>query len=1223
MAASPRKVAPMKALFAVYFDTLRMVPEQFRAHPLRLVLTRKDKVTQTEKFGGDGAESCHVGMLRNFEVNLKPTSSKLGYKPCLLNIRLESIASKVALVDAQIDLARYVKGEEGELVKMNINGAEPPCCLLVALRGMSADLAAKREAEDRERKRAAAAKAAAAEAEAAKKRDNAPQNTNGDAAALDEPEASESVVVARGVERDDNTAAMGALEEETMMAARSEGPAIEIRSLQHGEHEAHSDHEDDATPTAAQSDAASPAASPQKTKNGENDKYAAANSKAQRDRLRQDREKRRDERKSRATLARVERERRVEEASLELQQSVAHTLSEVRDSVLVQARIELDGRKCTVPRAAQRVVAALDEHVHNMLSAPIPDREAIQRDAAPAETGKSLDSDSDEDTDAVEAARLDRVAARPLLPPEAGLQLFVHDLIVMLRWEVSPTPQHHCTLGAWMHTILLVLNHVLQRYTESDVAALLPEIVNARLNPNAVGGGWVDADALVRDALLVAAGQAKADRAQRRKNRRWWRSLRRPRVFGGGKKKRPADAHSPPGMEIAVPGVPTILSSVIPLLPEHAGTERAVGSIVSMSPLFHSIGQRLDAMWTAHEERATGAARSGGKAGSNAPSSANFKKDAAPDSERLTSEEAFPVLSRLPVNVFHDGQAPAVQRRAAQSPLWDLFHDLVTEALPKSVDDTNRGPFSDPRESPLNDAVRAIAAVLAFELDMALHELLIQCVQLHTDSLPDLAFAALAPFEKKAPNAAADDDDFPDSVHASPERSESRVMREAAVHAEAAEAAAMDGSSAGNRAAFKWLQTALKGLYEELVASEIGPEAAAQAPSVDRGYIWNNPLSVQLASDIVRLSLEQLCVLVLNENHRRLCANLGPAPKKSKKAKGPQPKFAFTPVSDTGCNKAGERVFCSIDDGLHLKQRLDAIEGWLDALPVQLGQGCRAALLPLRSLCDLLILPADVFLDHKVREGALDPLPAPMQRALFAAIRPVAWEHDDDVELGNEARQTLSEHILCTDVPDELAEQAKDKKNPPQLPDDCEPSAVALPFAIAYRSPERDFSAFDALTLPSPCYGSVELWQRVIDAARRVSVNRRKNAKNAKALKELPPPPPASWAPVQLSLTQSLDGYFGQLAEASRGPEDQRALAVTARWDTADYRESIGLSPSDELRREEQLLDARRGPDAYVAPDTVLTRVREDWDTHGERRSTREDARRALASALPPQRRRR
>jgi hypothetical protein len=798
--------------------------------------------------------------------------------------------------------------------------------------------------------------------------------------------------------------------------------------------------------------------------------------------------------------------------------------------------------------------------------------------------------------------------------------------------------------------------------TPNEIQALLPMINNARIvaaaNVHTVGNANAAAADAVAAAIRTAAGQANAAQtdAKGRQNRRWWRSLHRPRLFQSRRaqqqqQQQQAKAASTlsgsqsskggPAPLLALPGPRTILTQLAETTLEQYGfADRAMGCLTSHSAVFHAASALLDDMWSTHEERLLGSLAVANKkqqqqqqqapataANGNSASNSNSNSAAPPAAAaKMPVEEAFPSLSTLPINLFWDRTQPAAHRRAAHSPLWDLLRRVVLDARPKNIGTKTalRGPFDDPNTSPMIDAAQTIGAIVALELDMALHELLVQCATLHTDRIAEFAFPSVAPTATKKPASPRP----PASAPASPprERGEApshKLLREAAEHAAAADAAYVPGAG-GNDAAFKWLQTSLKSLYAELLASagseRDAAEAAANAP-VDAPYapaLWDSPLSVAFASEMIRLTLEQLCVLVLNENHRRIVANLKPNTEKPKKSsnnnKAPAPdKFVFTPITPEGLNVDGERVFATLEDGLQLKARLDALEGWLDNLPISLGVHCRTALVPLRSLCDLLILPADALLEEHVRRGALFPLPAPMQRALFAAARCVAWEHPDDVSAAQKARATLSTHILCPPIPPKVGESKTHV-----LADQHDPSAVATPFAIAFRTPEHDFSFIDFLSLSSATYGALDQMHQVIATYNRVVDEYAAVAGDAKAAKALPPVKEANLVPTGIIATQALDGYGADSELAATHADLPRELQVTALWDTATYRESIGLSSADDKRREEQLLDPRRLPEDYIAPDHVFNTITSEWaqsDRHGARRDVRMSVALALLAA--------
>jgi hypothetical protein len=177
-------------------------------------------------------------------------------------------------------------------------------------------------------------------------------------------------------------------------------------------------------------------------------RYGVAAAAADTDRARVDRLHRREVRQSRAAIARVEREKRVANASLELQQEIRRLLEDVRNNVHDAARLEVDGVRANVPRGAMRLSRALSDYTRKLLTQEIPivPHGELYNDEKDRPVFND-DQDSGDEGEGFEQKRLESEERRPLLPPEAGLQLLAHDLIVMLRWELSPATLGHRELG--------------------------------------------------------------------------------------------------------------------------------------------------------------------------------------------------------------------------------------------------------------------------------------------------------------------------------------------------------------------------------------------------------------------------------------------------------------------------------------------------------------------------------------------------------------------------------------------------------------------------------------------------------------------------------------------------------------------------------------------------------------------------------------------------------
>jgi hypothetical protein len=140
--AAPQKLTTTKMVFGMYFDSMRFIPDTMRSHQFKLSITRNDRTTHSDPFGipdsGAGTDSCTIRFLYHVEATLTPTSTKLSYKPTTVRVQVHSTITKAVIVDAQINLAQFAKGDRVPMTRCLLNGLEPPLTLYVAIQGNSA-----------------------------------------------------------------------------------------------------------------------------------------------------------------------------------------------------------------------------------------------------------------------------------------------------------------------------------------------------------------------------------------------------------------------------------------------------------------------------------------------------------------------------------------------------------------------------------------------------------------------------------------------------------------------------------------------------------------------------------------------------------------------------------------------------------------------------------------------------------------------------------------------------------------------------------------------------------------------------------------------------------------------------------------------------------------------------------------------------------------------------
>lgn len=724
----------------------------------------------------------------------------------------------------------------------------------------------------------------------------------------------------------------------------------------------------------------------------------------------------------------------VTRASRELQTTVANLLRECRTSIQAATRVDVDGVRSNIPRAAMRIVTPLLDFAQEFIDGRDSSRDAISGN---------------------------------VLPRGAGLLLLVHDLIVMLRWDIAATTQFdRRQTGAWVHCLVLLLNALLQHYFSDDVKVTLPLMYNK-----------------VAMAQMVQETRESTEGAKRRGKGKWWRSLRRPRK--------------------PVRGQSSELGQTL------AGRDRAMGCISECSSSFYVARTELDDMWRKHAA-----------ALETTPGDAN--------------STAFPMLSALPTALFWnppEGLPPA-QKKLSNSPLWAMLNDLVHRTLNRNIAD----------DVSAESAVQSVFATLAIEIDMALHELLIQCVRTHMEPLGDLAFDALA---------------TPDAV-----------MLPALINA-------------------------LDALYDELMYTDAD---ADRHSAVARAHLWDNDLSVLVASDIIRLALEEVSNGVLNQNHRRLydaeqehLRSQREAARRAKSNKKGQQQHVdpadagiMVPVPRGPCELF---ILCTPDDGLRLKQRLDTLEEWLRGKG--LNECTYVALLPLRSLCDALILPSEAFLDATTRRDALSSVPAPMLRAVFAALQPAPWEDEYDVQAGIAARKELVANVYG------------------------DPAPYVRPATIVPRTADVDFSFLDLLATPSPFYGSTEDIAVLLRDAEKAERTRFEAALVAKKKNSKLAEPVLDHCFVLVG-PQFLD--CGTSQRDTSVVQQFRGACITTLWDTTPYRRSINIDPENVMAA---LLDEERTPESFLPRSSTLQPAH-DVINHGAAHARRKQVFIAVANAFRP-----
>lgn len=596
----PRQVSQIKMRFSFFFDALRHIPTALQSHAFSVSMSsRGDKhFAVSPKFTANQADqtadnmsNIGVNFVHHYECTMLPLATRQSYKPHTVRIQVTDHDTNRIIVDAEVNLADWMRNEKVPMTKLNVKALEPPTILVLSLVGMSLEAYKKQQVEQAAapERRADTAPTAAAEPIEAHEEEAAPHahESKPRAAWLEREEYEETASAAPA-----NSAAadVGQRKERDDHAAKNDDAlglegGSEVPTQQHHHNEHHEQEKQDAT--VVQEDEAahrnresqsnnnndggsqthtSGAAKAPAGKGGAKAKptpeaIAAANA--------ADAERRQRERRARGEVRRHEYERRYGDASVALQQQVRAILDDIKDNILKPTRLDVDGVKCSVPRAALRATTALVQFADHALTAPV----AVDRE----------NWDSDDDGNIPDTT--------PVLPREAGLLLFVHDLIVMLRWDICPAlldPRH---TGAWLHTLLHLLNSTLQTYLSADVTSLLPVMTQTQLmadqNPDGPKIG------LVGDTRPVATSRSR---------RRWWRSLRIPRAFRRTKQQKEAVAADEDSVLIPGGGR-SILSD------DSTFKERAMGLLnryqsTSRRPARNghrrfSCGRRLDRGWAA------------------------------------------------------------------------------------------------------------------------------------------------------------------------------------------------------------------------------------------------------------------------------------------------------------------------------------------------------------------------------------------------------------------------------------------------------------------------------------------------------------------------------------------------------------------------------------------------------------------------------------------------
>jgi hypothetical protein len=249
----------------------------------------------------------------------------------------------------------------------------------------------------------------------------------------------------------------------------------------------------------------------------------------------------------------------------------------------------------------------------------------------------------------------------------------------------------------------------------------------------------------------------------------------------------------------------------------------------------------------------------------------------------------------------------------------------------------------------------------------------------------------------------------------------------------------------------------LDSLMETLAAPEVeGSPQGSPDTSPERGGadgLFAPALSMMVKTDVAKLALEQIVVAVLNENHKRLL---------------------IANKTLLGTQTATSPGIRNADDALRLKRSVTAVEAWASthgiAAPVAV------VLLPLRQLCDAILLPSEVFADEEIRAEVLGALPRGMLHNLFKAFEPADYEQPDDVQLGADARADLVNAVYFWDPREaiqlESSWKAKFGKN--YKASQAEQLALHTSSGFVVPRDDNNFSFFDLLTTPSALYGSDE-----------------------------------------------------------------------------------------------------------------------------------------------------